>query len=129
MVGITDKRQITAVFVGSLSGDFLPVQLVYQGKTTKCLPSINFPEKWHVTATSNHWCNESTTIDYIEKNYYFYLQGKRRELGLPTTHPALAMYLKGQTTEVLELLEQNNIFYAIALPTVLQESDVSKEFL
>ena len=32
-----DKHQIKAVFVGTLAADFLPVQLVYQGKTTKCL--------------------------------------------------------------------------------------------
>ena len=35
--GKDDKHQITAVFGASLSGDFLPVQLVYQGKLTKCL--------------------------------------------------------------------------------------------
>ena len=29
--GLQDKRQITAVFAGSLSGEFLSIQLVYQG--------------------------------------------------------------------------------------------------
>ena len=37
IIGKDDKHQITAVFGASLSGDFLPVQLVYQGKLTKCL--------------------------------------------------------------------------------------------
>ena len=37
--GKDNKCQLTAVFVCSLSGDFLPFQLVvYQDKTTKCLP-------------------------------------------------------------------------------------------
>ena len=31
--GVNDKRQITAVFCGTLLGDFLPVQLIYKGKT------------------------------------------------------------------------------------------------
>ena len=44
VIGLGDKRQITAVFAGTLAGDFLPVQLVYQGKTTKCLPDIDFPK-------------------------------------------------------------------------------------
>ena len=35
IVGVNDKRQITAVFAGSLAGDFLPVQLVHQGKTIR----------------------------------------------------------------------------------------------
>ena len=29
IAGVDDKRQITAVFVGSLTGDFLPPQLIY----------------------------------------------------------------------------------------------------
>ena len=31
--GLGDKRQITAVLCGLLVGDFLPIQLVYKGKT------------------------------------------------------------------------------------------------
>ena len=38
VAGKDDKRQITAVFAGSMTGDFLPPQLVYQGKTERCLP-------------------------------------------------------------------------------------------
>ena len=29
IVGVDDKRQITAVFAGSLAGDFLPPQLIF----------------------------------------------------------------------------------------------------
>ena len=32
--GLDDKRQITAVFGGTITGEFLPLQLVYQGKTS-----------------------------------------------------------------------------------------------
>ena len=54
VIGIDDKRQITVTFAASLSGNFLPVQLVYEGKTTKCHPAVEFPEGWHVTHTPNH---------------------------------------------------------------------------
>lgn len=38
-----DKRQITGVFVGSLAGDFLPIQVIYQGSTRRCIPkNVNF---------------------------------------------------------------------------------------
>ena len=33
VIGLDDYRKITAVFAGSLSGDFLPIQMVYKGKT------------------------------------------------------------------------------------------------
>ena len=48
LVGKDEKRQITAVFGGSMTGNFLPLQLVYQGKTTHCLLQVNFPEDWHI---------------------------------------------------------------------------------
>ena len=38
IVASDDKWQLTAVFAGTLAGDFLPPQLVYKGKTTRCLP-------------------------------------------------------------------------------------------
>lgn len=65
IAGIDDKRKITAVFAGTLVGDFLPPQLIYQGKTKKSLPSVEFLSNWHVTYTDNHWSNETTMMDYL----------------------------------------------------------------
>ena len=50
-----------------MSGHFLPPQLIYSGKTAKCLPTVTFPNTWHVTYTHNHWANEATTEAYINK--------------------------------------------------------------
>ena len=46
LLGKDDKRQLTAVFAGSTSGELLPPQLIYQGKTTRCLPHYDFPSDW-----------------------------------------------------------------------------------
>ena len=35
---VDDKRQIPAIFICTLSGKFLPIQLIYKGTTTKCHP-------------------------------------------------------------------------------------------
>lgn len=43
LVGIKDKRQITAVFCCTIQGDFLPVQLIYKGTTRRCHPKHKFP--------------------------------------------------------------------------------------
>jgi len=43
MIGTSDKRQITAVFCGTMTGDFLPVQVIYKGKTPRCHPRFGFP--------------------------------------------------------------------------------------
>ena len=43
--GLTDKRNITLTFVVSLSGEFLPMQIIYGGKTTASQPrGFNFPK-------------------------------------------------------------------------------------
>ena len=65
MVAANNKRQITVVFGITLSGDFLPPQLIYQETTPKCLSSIRFPTGWDVTFSENHWSNESTMEDYL----------------------------------------------------------------
>lgn len=41
-----DKRQITAVFAASMTGEYLAPQLIYKGKTERCHPQVSFPEGW-----------------------------------------------------------------------------------
>lgn len=80
IAGVDDKRQITAVFAGTMSGKFLPPQIIYKGKTEKCLPTVEFPKEWHITNTPNHWANEQTTEAYIIKILLPYIVKKRKEL-------------------------------------------------
>ena len=92
IVGTGDKRQITAVFCGALSGEFLPPQLIYQGKTPACLPRYKFPGDWHLTYTPNHWSNEDKMKEYIEFIIIPYVDRKCKELSLPSDQPALAIF-------------------------------------
>ena len=66
MIGVNGKRQMTAIFCGALTCDFLPVQLVYNGKTPCCHPHFEFPLGWHITHFLNHWSTEQTMLQYIE---------------------------------------------------------------
>ncbi len=92
IVAIDDKRQITAVFGCSLSGKFLPLQLIYQGITTRCLPKISFLENWHITYTANHWCNGDTMVDYVTEVIVPYVTETRSKLNLASDHPALVLF-------------------------------------
>ena len=114
-----------------MSGDFLPPQLIYQGKTKKCLPHFQFPESWNVTYSENHWANESTTHQYIMHILLPHLQEKRKELKLRPTYPALVLFdnFKGQCTEdMFKLLDSNDINVVLIPPNCtdrLQPLDVS----
>ena len=96
----------------------VPVQLVYQGKTSACLPRTKIPSGWHLTYTHNHWSTEETTKDHIEKIILPYLTEKKTELKLKSDQHALCIFdnFKGQLTDdVLRLLERNNIDTAFVL--------------
>ena len=114
---VDDKCMITAVFANSLSGNFLPIQLVYKGTTQKCLPkNVSFPKNWHITCSANHWSNETTMIAHLNHIIIPYINTKCKELSLDQGCPALAIFdvFKGQCTEnVFRLLEENNILYVI----------------
>ena len=80
IAGVDDKRQITAVFGGTMAGDFIPLHL---GKTSKCLPSIRFPSDVHITFTENHWSNGF---------FHIIIARKRNELELHSNYPALVIF-------------------------------------
>ena len=63
--GVDDKRQITATFAVSATDKFLPIQVIYQGKTKRCLPKFRFPKSFHVTYTPNHWSNLEKCLDFF----------------------------------------------------------------
>ena len=59
------KKQITGTFAISIIGDFLPVQLIYDGKTPQCLPKdVEFPKEFDVTLTPNHWSKNALKLDF-----------------------------------------------------------------
>ena len=131
IVGLGDKRQITAVLACTLSGDFLPPQIIYAGRTPRCLPAVSYPKSWHITYTENHWANEKTTIDHINNILLPYIDETRRKLSLPCNQSALVIFdrFKGQCTPaVLKLLSDNNVQIAIVpanLTDRLQPLDIS----
>ena len=51
IANVDDKRQITATVCVNIIGDFLPVQLIYEGVTD---PKVKFPKSFHITYSQNH---------------------------------------------------------------------------
>ena len=60
---------------GSLSGDVLPPQVIYQEKTDQCQSKYEFPADWHITHTPNHWANTETSYQYVDNIIVPYVMG------------------------------------------------------
>ena len=106
--GLNDKR---GLFCASLTEEFLPIQLIYGGKTEKCHPKYSFPSDWDVTHSENHWSNEYTMLRYIDKVIVPYVNKVRETLQLED-QAALAIFdcFRGQLTKsVTDALEEHNI--------------------
>ena len=138
MAGINDKRLITAVFCGSATGDFLPIQLIYKGKTARCHPRYKFPVDWNITHSPNHWSNENTMVQYVDSIILPYVNSVRQMIGADKTDLVIMDNFKGQTTdEITNYLEENNILVSYLPPITtdrLQPMDISvnkpaKEYL
>ena len=91
-MGADYKRQITSVFAITLLGNFLALQLIYQGTTTKCLPNVHFSHGFDVTCTENHWSNECTMERYLDKILLPYITTTRAKCKMDATQPALVLF-------------------------------------
>ena len=108
--GIDDKRQISATFVVSLTGKFLPTQLIYKVKTKRFLPKFKFPSTFSLSYTENHRSNTGKSIEFFEQIIFPYLKMVKRENGYPEDQYAFIIMdsFKGQDNDRLrELCSEN----------------------
>ena len=110
--GSTDKRSITATFTITLEGHFLPIQLIYAGKTKKSLPRVQFPASFSLSTGPKHYSNETESIKILNDVIIPYVKNQREKLGLRKDHYALLIMdvFKGQmTSKVLKVLKDNHL--------------------
>ena len=87
--GLTDKRNITLTFAVTFTGDFLPMQIIYGGKTDRSQPGY----RYHVTQNEKHWSNETEAVNFIKQVINPYVNDKRKELGLPADQKDLLTWM------------------------------------
>ena len=130
IAGSTDKRMITATFSITLTGEFLPIQLIYGGKTKKSIPAVSFPSDFVISANEKHYSNLREALNMLENVIIPYVEKQRVSLNLDFDHPALLIMdvFKGQMTcAVRELLNENHILLEkvpVSLAYLFQPLDV-----
>ena len=118
IAGSYDKRCITGTYVITLKGDFLPIQLIYGGKTNQSLPRFKFPESFSLSVNPKHFSNTSESIKIIDEIIIPYVKAQREILENPNQAALLVFdVFRGQITEeVTSHLIQNNIYF-VKFPT------------
>ena len=132
------KKEITAAFAVSITGDFLPMQLIHEGRTPRWLPKdFEFPKEFDVTFIPNHWSNEEKSKQLLDNVIFPYLKKKKHDLGLPGDQKSLLICDVQTTKNIKEYIEENDcaIVYVpnnmthYFQPLDLTVSAVAKHFL
>ena len=109
--GIDDKRQITATFTVSMTGKFLPIQLVYERKTPRSRPRFDFPANFNVSFSDSPWSNMEKSIDLFEKVIFPYLKQAKASLKYPKEQMSLIIMdtFTGQDKDVIFVLCEKHV--------------------
>ena len=104
------KESITATFGITYSGNFLPMQLVYKGKTQRGFPRGNFPSSFSLSANSKHFSNTQESLKLLDEIIIPYVEKKREVLNLDKNQPTLLIIdvFSGQVTKpVIDKMTEN----------------------
>ena len=94
IAGSTDKRTFTTTFSITMDGQFLPMQIVYGGKTSKSIPRLSFPDRFLIPANPKHYSNEEESLKMMEHIIIPYVQKECNTLKLDAEYPAMLLRAK-----------------------------------
>ena len=89
----SDKRSITATSAVSFDGTFLPMQLIYGGKTTQSLPKFKFSSSFSLDVNPTHYCNENEVCKMIEEIIAPYVKNIWKRDNVPLDLKALLIVI------------------------------------
>ena len=92
IAGSSEKKRITATFAVSLSGNFLPPQFIYGGKTTQSLPKYEFPKSFSLSVNPTHYSNSQESIKFMKEILVSYFTKKHQDLGLTPDQKGLPIF-------------------------------------
>ena len=110
ITGAADKRTITTIFAVILSGELLPVQLIYGGKTEQSLPRYKFPDSFCLSVNEKHYSNKKESLKFFNEVIIPYIKEVHSSENLISDQYALVIMdvFTGQMiSDVLNLLRDN----------------------
>ena len=109
--GSDHKRMITSTFAVTLTGNFLPMQLIYGGKINQSISRYNFPENFCLSANPKHFLNTEESLKYLDAVIIPYVVKERSKSKLLNDQKALMIMdvFTGQLTpQVIQHYAESN---------------------
>ena len=110
--GLSFKKSITATFGITFNLKFLPMQLIYGGKTQRSLLRMKFPHSFSLSGNKKHFSNTQESLKLIDEIIIPYDEKECGMLDLGEDQRALLIIdvFSGQMIDsVIEKLKENNI--------------------
>ena len=99
-----------------MTGMFLPIQIIYEGKTPRCLPSFDFPTDFNVTFSDNNWSNKEKSIELFVIFPYL----KQAKASLKYSKELMSLIImdpfKGQDNDVILDLCKKHMCQVVIVP-------------
>ena len=98
VAGGTDKRCITLTVTKRMSGQLLPLQVIYKGKTERCLPPKARDDKRFLFSYNEE------TLRLFDGILLLYIEKTKKDLNLPNDQNSLLIWdaFTGQNTDAVK---------------------------
>lgn len=131
VIGAGDKRQVTLMLGGTVAGEVLVPQIVFEGKTSRVLPPAVNGAVYAFTA--NHWASFDTTIQWLSAVLVPHALAKKACMGLPPDAPCVLIWdvwLHHKSQAMLDYIQQyypwiKLVFVPASTTSKLQVADVA----
>jgi hypothetical protein len=91
MTGKDDKRQITVMITSTATGRLLPMQMIWEGKTKRCLTNDHSADIIHCHSES-HWTTKDTAVEFARSILQPHLKQTIADTGLPESQRGLFVW-------------------------------------
>ena len=109
MAGSSYKKALTDTFRITFLNVFLPMQLIYAGKTAASFPKIKFLDTFSLSANPKHFINTEESLKLIDEIIIPYTKLEIKKLDAPNQHALIVMnvFTRQMTEPCLEKLRDN----------------------
>ena len=83
------KQAITATFGITYGNNFLPMHLIYKGKSDRSLPRVKYHGSFSLSTNEKHISNTHESLKSLDEVRIPYVEKERQNLQLPNDQPAL----------------------------------------